>query len=320
MNDPRLDTIVSRLDALSGQMAYLVEKQKKQEELIDELVLPLAREVMKTATTTLDGLEKDGTLAFGRELLRVGQNVMRHYTAEDVRALGDAITSILDTVRALTQPEVLAVAAEASEVLANADAARPVGMLGLVRATRQEDVGRGIGVMLEVMKRIGRAADVIAKKQAGGDSKRDKVNALLAPRRRALPHGAPQPVRKVTVRPAAAMPAAPTCQVPAKPQATAQVIDGLAFTADGHLVDASAWSRGLAEKLASQLAVPMTDAHWAVIDFARRDFEAQKAAPNIRRITQGTGLQTKDLYTLFPRAPARTVAKIAGLPKPAGCI
>ncbi|MDX2014742.1 MAG: TusE/DsrC/DsvC family sulfur relay protein [Myxococcaceae bacterium] len=48
--------------------------------------------------------------------------------------------------------------------------------------------------------------------------------------------------------------------------------------------------------------------------------EAAKASPNIRRITQGTTLTTKDVYALFPKAPARTVSKIAGLPKPAGCL
>jgi sulfur relay (sulfurtransferase) DsrC/TusE family protein len=29
---------------------------------------------------------------------------------------------------------------------------------------------------------------------------------------------------------------------------------------------------------------------------------------------------TKELYVLFPRAPGRTIASIAGLPKPAGCL
>jgi TusE/DsrC/DsvC family sulfur relay protein len=100
----------------------------------------------------------------------------------------------------------------------------------------------------------------------------------------------------------------------------AQVIEGLAFTADGHLLDADKWTKELAEKLAVQQAVQLTAAHWKVIDFARSDFLAMKAAPNIRRITQSTGLNTKDLYTLFPKAPARTVAKLAGIPKPAGCL
>jgi tRNA 2-thiouridine synthesizing protein E len=66
--------------------------------------------------------------------------------------------------------------------------------------------------------------------------------------------------------------------------------------------------------------VRLTEPHWAVIAAARADFEATRVSPNIRRLTQLTQLATKDLYALFPRAPARTIAKIAGLPKPAGCL
>jgi TusE/DsrC/DsvC family sulfur relay protein len=73
-------------------------------------------------------------------------------------------------------------------------------------------------------------------------------------------------------------------------------------------------------KIAAAQGVGMSEAHWKVVEFVRADFEATKVSPNIRRITQATGVSTKDLYTLFPKAPARTVAKIAGIPKPAGCI
>ncbi len=64
----------------------------------------------------------------------------------------------------------------------------------------------------------------------------------------------------------------------------------------------------------------MTDAHWNVIEVARTDYAATKASPNIRRLTQVTTVTTKEVYALFPKAPARTLAEIAGLPKPAGCL
>jgi tRNA 2-thiouridine synthesizing protein E len=127
-------------------------------------------------------------------------------------------------------------------------------------------------------------------------------------------------VKPVQVRAPEAMPAPLACAVPARPQAAAAVIDGFEFTADGALVDPTKWTRPLGETIAQAQGVAMTDAHWAVIEFARRDFEQTKASPNIRRITQGTTLTTKDVYALFPKAPARTVSKIAGLPKPAGCL
>jgi tRNA 2-thiouridine synthesizing protein E len=251
--------------------------------------------MMKTATESLDSLEKQGVFAFGRELLEVGKKVVQHYSADDVRALGDSVVSILDTVRALTQPEVLNIASEASEVLQHSESAKPVGLFGMMRATRNEDVGRGISVMLEVMKKVGRGAAVLARQQDGKADQRAKMTALLAPRRRALP--------------------ATTTPVKVK----APVVQS-SVPADSTPVDPTAWTKALGEQLAAQQAVLLTDAHWAVIDFARKDYWEMKASPNIRRITQGTGMQTKDLYTLFPKAPARTVAKIAGIPKPAGCI
>ena len=66
--------------------------------------------------------------------------------------------------------------------------------------------------------------------------------------------------------------------------------------------------------------IALDEARWAIVKTARAEFEATKASPNIRRLTQLTSLATKDIYTLFPKAPARTIAKIAGIPKPVGCI
>jgi tRNA 2-thiouridine synthesizing protein E len=100
----------------------------------------------------------------------------------------------------------------------------------------------------------------------------------------------------------------------------AAVLDGVGFTAEGHLADPAAWTRALAENIAAAQAVDLGAEHWRVVEFARAEFEKTGASPNVRRITQGAAITTKDLYALFPRAPARTVARIAGIPKPAGCI
>lgn len=322
MNDPKLDAIVSRLDALSAQVAYLVERQRKQEELFAEMT-PILKEVMATATTRLDALEKKGYFAFGAELVRVGDRVVTGFTPDDVRKLGDAIVGILETVRAVTQPEVLAVASEASEVLQSSDKVEPMGLLGMVRATKDDDVQKGMAVMMDVMRHVGRAAVIVAKNRAESPEaqKRAKLASIIGPRKRALgtertPARPPEP--RAAARADLGPPAA--CAVPAKPSPVAAVIDGVAFTADGHLADAKAWTEELAVRIAAAQGVALGEAQWTVVRFARADFEATGVSPNIRRITQGTELATKDLYALFPKAPARTVAKIAGIPKPAGCI
>ena len=62
------------------------------------------------------------------------------------------------------------------------------------------------------------------------------------------------------------------------------------------------------------------DEHWKVINFARANAESSGAAPTLRQITKGAGVPTKELFKLFPKGPAKKVAKISGLGKPEGCV
>ena len=90
--------------------------------------------------------------------------------------------------------------------------------------------------------------------------------------------------------------------------------------AEGFMTDASQWNREIAEAIAADNGVTMTDRHWEVIDFCRADNEAKGTPPTVRRITKGTGIPTKEMYRLFPKGPGILSSKIAGLPKPKGCI
>jgi tRNA 2-thiouridine synthesizing protein E len=309
--------VVAHLEALTAQVTWLVERQKKQEELLSEMT-PILRAVMDTATERLDTLEKRGYFVFGRELVRVGERVVEGFSPEEVRQLGDAIVRILQTVKELTQPEVLAIAGEASRVLQNAHTTEPLGLVGMVKASRDDSVQRGMAVMLELMRHVGRASQAVEAQQRATPAaqRRSRLAEVTGSRRRTegTPvQGAPAP--------GASPGPAPGCAVPSsKPAVTAAVIDGVAFTADGHLVDPEVWTEAMAVQLAASQGIELLDAHWAVLRFARADFLETRVTPNIRRITQGTGLSTRDLYALFPKAPARTVARVAGIPKPAGCI
>lgn len=314
-----LEQVLERLEAIDARIGYLVERQNKTEELFREMT-PILREVMGAATGKLDELEKKGYFAFGREALGVVDRVVTGFSPDDVRKLGGAIVGILDAVRATTQPHVLEIANEASAALENADSAEPLGLLGVVRATHDGDVQKGLSVMMDVMRHVGRAARAVREHQKADPraEQKAKLASVLGPRRK-KPLGVERtPAPRATPRDLGP-PAA--CAVPSdKPRAVAAVIDGVAFAADGHLADPKTWTRELATKIAAVENVPLDEARWAVIAFARADFDKTSTSPNIRRLTQGTGLATKDIYALFPKAPARTVAKIAGIPKPAGCI
>ncbi|MCA9922684.1 MAG: TusE/DsrC/DsvC family sulfur relay protein [Anaerolineales bacterium] len=92
------------------------------------------------------------------------------------------------------------------------------------------------------------------------------------------------------------------------------------FDEDGFMVNYQDWNKEIAETLASDIGITLTDRHWMVINFCREDFMAQGDAPTLRRITKVGGVPTKELYQLFPKGPAKKVAYVAGLKKPSGCI
>lgn len=95
----------------------------------------------------------------------------------------------------------------------------------------------------------------------------------------------------------------------------------LELDADGNLANISDWSKEIAAELAKQEGInELTDRHWLVIEFMQKVFAEKGDAPSIRRLTKESGVDTKELYALFPQGPAKKAAKVAGLPKPKGCI
>jgi tRNA 2-thiouridine synthesizing protein E len=96
---------------------------------------------------------------------------------------------------------------------------------------------------------------------------------------------------------------------------------------EGYLTNLADWNRDVAEYLAKEEKVDMTESHWEVIDFLREYYDEYQIAPAIRVLTKAIGKKlgpdkgnNKYLYELFPYGPAKQACKIGGLPKPTGCI
>ncbi len=91
---------------------------------------------------------------------------------------------------------------------------------------------------------------------------------------------------------------------------------------EGFLVHPEEWNEELAAFLAEkeESLESLTDEHWAVVRFIRGHFEANGSAPMVRSICRTTGVPLKRVYELFPSGPARGACKVAGLPKPDGCV
>lgn len=96
---------------------------------------------------------------------------------------------------------------------------------------------------------------------------------------------------------------------------------------EGYLVNLGEWNEEVAGYLAEQENVNMTESHWEVVNFLREYYNDYQIAPAIRVLTKAIGKKlgpekgnSKYLYELFPYGPAKQACKIAGLPKPTGCI
>jgi tRNA 2-thiouridine synthesizing protein E len=90
---------------------------------------------------------------------------------------------------------------------------------------------------------------------------------------------------------------------------------------EGFFTDPARWTEPMAEQIARVSGVEaLTDRHWLVIRFMRTAYEATGTGPTVRLLGKTSGVTTKELYQLFPKGPAKTAAKIAGIPKPRGCI
>jgi dissimilatory sulfite reductase related protein len=101
------------------------------------------------------------------------------------------------------------------------------------------------------------------------------------------------------------------------------IIDGHTFDVDGDgfLTNPNLWNDEVAQLFASYDGIgQMNEHHWAVVRVIRKNFEEKGMAPMVRVICKETGLKLKDIYDLFPLGPARGACRIAGLPKPDGCV
>lgn len=90
---------------------------------------------------------------------------------------------------------------------------------------------------------------------------------------------------------------------------------------EGFMTNPAEWTKDIAVEIAKEEGIAeLTPAHWKIIDFCRQSAVETGKAPTLRGITTGAGVSTKDLFALFPKGPAKKVAKVAGLGKPEGCV
>jgi dissimilatory sulfite reductase related protein len=103
---------------------------------------------------------------------------------------------------------------------------------------------------------------------------------------------------------------------------TATIADTTVELSDeGFFVNPEQWTESMADELARREGIDeLTSAHWTVIRFMRSEYFEKGTGPTVRVLGKSSGASVKELYQLFPKGPAKVAARIAGIPKPRGCI
>lgn len=101
----------------------------------------------------------------------------------------------------------------------------------------------------------------------------------------------------------------------------------IATDAQGYLVNPEDWNEMLAVEIAQLEGITLGKAHWQVIYFVRAFYLEFNTTPTIRMLVKAMirkyGEQkgnSRYLFNLFPKGPAKQATKIAGLPKPVKCL
>jgi TusE/DsrC/DsvC family sulfur relay protein len=105
---------------------------------------------------------------------------------------------------------------------------------------------------------------------------------------------------------------------------TTRLVGGTTVDVDdeGFFVHPEQWTEEMAPVLAAEVGVatPLTDRHWQVLRFMRKEQEEKGTGANVRLLGKASGVPVKELFQLFPKGPAKLAAFCSGIPKPRGCI
>jgi uncharacterized protein YjgD (DUF1641 family) len=157
-----VDDLVRLIKHLA-RMAPVLDRTLGQVEMFAELaheLVPIGSEAMETATSRLAVFEERGYFDFAKGAVRVADKVVTGFSEEDVEALGDNVVLILETIKDLTQPEIMAALhrmitaiQEQQRQIADEPAEAP-SLFSIVKQLRDPDIRRGMARGLNALRAV----------------------------------------------------------------------------------------------------------------------------------------------------------------------
>jgi len=149
-----------RLARNTRNFENMLDQVESLHDLIEDAT-PLTHSAFAKTVTRLDEMERMGYFGFARESIGIMDRIVEGFTEEDVRLLGENIVTILNTVKALTQPEMMhlmsEIAASYSEVQ-DPQEELDISYVGLLKQMRNPQVRLGLAMTMHVLQGIGRAS------------------------------------------------------------------------------------------------------------------------------------------------------------------
>ena len=147
--------LVKKLLRHGPQFEMLVDQIDTVTDLID-VIGPIPRQGMDKAAAMLGELERKGYFTFSRSAMRIVDNVVTSFSEDDVNRLGDNIVLILNTIKDMTQPEIMNFLRN-TLLVASKEVEKPVGtsFLDLYRQMQDPAVRRGLALTMRVLKVVG---------------------------------------------------------------------------------------------------------------------------------------------------------------------
>lgn len=150
-----------QLEDMTRLIKRLMRNTRNIEQMLDQVetladlskeVAPLSRDMFISMMTQLDEMERKGYFAFLQGGMRIMDEIVTNFTEEDVQQLGENIVLILQTLKQMTQPEIMLMLSTTASVMREEDVPQSVSMFSLVRQLNDPAVKRGLAKTLEVLK------------------------------------------------------------------------------------------------------------------------------------------------------------------------